>query len=225
MLNDGKTQVAVVCLDLIGLDFTLADEIRAGVRQRIGITTTLLNCSHSHSVPFTIPWSMLGRRWLSGAGAPWRRALVASVIEVVSQAAGDLSPAHLSVGRAPVQIGSNRRLPLVLFGGSTVIMALHVGFFKHANFLPPGKILWMAVFFGALAVLAFWGFLYGLRFGKISTSWVFMNLSAAVPAVLSAVIYKEKIGFRKLMVLSLVVVSILLLWKDMKERTDSSARE
>ena len=111
VLNDGQTQVAVVCLDLIGLDFTLADEIRAGVRQRIGITTTLLNCSHSHSVPFTIPWSMLGRRWLSGAGAPWRRALVASVIEVVSQAAGDLSPAHLSVGRAPVQIGSNRRLP------------------------------------------------------------------------------------------------------------------
>jgi len=112
---------------------------------------------------------------------------------------------------------------LVLFGGSTVIMALQVGFFKHANFLPPGKILWMAVFFGALAVLAFWVFLYGLRFGKISTSWVFMNLSAAVPAVLSAVVYKEKIGFRKLMVLSLVVVSILLLWKDMKERTDSSA--
>jgi len=73
--------------------------------------------------------------------------------------------------------------------------------------------------------LAFWVFLYGLRLGKISTSWVFMNLSAAVPAVLSAVIYKEKIGFRKLMVLSLVVVSILLLWKDMKERTDSSARE
>ena len=153
VLNDGKTQVAVVCLDLIGLDFTLADEIRAGVRQRVGITTTLLNCSHSHSVPFTIPWSMLGRWWLSGAGAPWRRDLVASVIEVVRQAAGDLSPAHLSVGRAPVQIGSNRRLPLVLFGGSTVIMALHVGFFKHANFLPPGKILWMAVFFGALAVL------------------------------------------------------------------------
>lgn len=77
----------------------------------------------------------------------------------------------------------------------------------------------MAVFFGALAVLAFWVFLFGLRFGKISTSWVFINLSAAVPAVLSTVIYREKIGFRKVMVLSLVVVSILLLWKDMREKS------
>jgi drug/metabolite transporter (DMT)-like permease len=113
---------------------------------------------------------------------------------------------------------------LVAFGGATLIMAFHVGLFKQANFFPPRKILGMAVFFGMLAVLAFWVFLYGLRFGKISTSWVFMNLSAVVPAVLSTVIYKEKVGFRKLVVVSLVIVSILLLWKDMKERSEPSER-
>ncbi len=113
---------------------------------------------------------------------------------------------------------------LVLFAGSTLVMAFQVGFFKHARFVPPAKILGMAVFFGALAVLAFWVFLFGLRFGKISTSWVFMNLSAAVPAVLSAAIYREKIGLRKVIVLSLVIVSILLLWKDMKERGGSAER-
>ena len=111
VLSDGQTQVAVVCHDLIGMDFTLADEIRGAVKQRTGITTTLLNCSHTHSSPFTIPWSMLGRRWLSGPGAAWRRDLVAKVAGVVNQAAGGLSPAHLSVGRAPAQIGFNRRLP------------------------------------------------------------------------------------------------------------------
>ena len=111
---------------------------------------------------------------------------------------------------------------LVTFGAAAVLMALHVILFKQANFFPQKAIVGMALFFGVLAILAFWVFLYGLRFGKISTSWVFMNLSAAVPAVLSTVIYKEKMGFRKLTVVSLVIVSILLLWKDMKERTESS---
>jgi len=106
---------------------------------------------------------------------------------------------------------------LVLFTGSTALMALDVILFKRAKFVPPGRIIGIGLVFGALAVLAFWVFLYGLQFGKITTSWVFMNLSAAVPALLSAVIYKENVGFRKLLVLGLVIASILLLWKDMKE--------
>lgn len=106
---------------------------------------------------------------------------------------------------------------LVLFAGSTALMGGYVGLFKQARFNPPASVAGMALIFGVLAVLAFWVFLYGLRFGKITTSWVFMNLSAAVPAVLSAVIYREGIGIRKLIVLSLVVVSILLLWRDVEE--------
>ena len=112
VLSDGKQQVALVCLDLIGMDFTLADEIRARIRERTGITTTLLNCSHTHSSPFTAPWSILGLRSLSGgAGASWRNDLVAQVTNVVAQAAGDLSQANLRIGRAPAQVGFNRRLP------------------------------------------------------------------------------------------------------------------
>jgi len=118
VLNDGRQAVALVFLDLIGLDFTLADEIRDAVRERNGITTTLLNCSHTHSAPFTIPWSVLGWRWLSGPGRRWRDELVPGIAELVFSANATARPGLLGVGRAPVQIGSNRRLPV----GQAIVM-------------------------------------------------------------------------------------------------------
>ncbi|MGI8961430.1 MAG: EamA family transporter [Bryobacteraceae bacterium] len=108
---------------------------------------------------------------------------------------------------------------LVLFGGSTVLMGLYVSLIQRESLSPPRIVSGTAVFFGALAVLAFWTFLYGLQFGKITTSWIFMNLSAIVPATLSAVIYHEKISLIKGLVLGLVVLSIFLLWKDKQEES------
>jgi len=105
----------------------------------------------------------------------------------------------------------------VVFGTSTIVMAAYVTFFKGSNFAPPAKIVWVAIVFGIVAVAASWIFLYGIRFGKITTSWVIINLSAAVPAVASTLVYGEKIGIRRLLVLVLVLVAILLLWRDMKE--------
>lgn len=45
--------------------FALADEIRGAIRERTGITVTLVNCRHNHSAPFTIPWTVLGPRGLA----------------------------------------------------------------------------------------------------------------------------------------------------------------
>jgi hypothetical protein len=111
VLSDGKERVAIVCLDLIGMDFALADEIRGAIRRRTGITAALLNCSHTHSSPFTIPWSVLGGRWLAGPGQSWRNGLAPRIAELVFQAAAASAEAALRVGRAPVQVGVNRRLP------------------------------------------------------------------------------------------------------------------
>lgn len=108
---------------------------------------------------------------------------------------------------------------LVLFGGSSVLMALYVGLIQRATLMPPAVVTGTALFFGALAVLAFWVFLFGLQFGKITTSWIFMNLSAIVPAVLSTVLYHEKISVIKSLTLGLVVVSIVLLWKDKQQES------
>ena len=71
--------------------------------------------------------------------------------------------------------------------------------------------------FGACAAIALWLFQRGLRYGRIATSWLLINLSAAVPTALSVIVYREKLGLRKAGVLVLIVISLLLLWWDRKQ--------
>jgi drug/metabolite transporter (DMT)-like permease len=112
---------------------------------------------------------------------------------------------------------------LILFGGSSVLMAAYVGLIQRSTLAPPGVVTGTAFFFGGLAVLAFWVFLFGLQFGKITTSWIFMNLSAIVPAVLSTVLYHEAVSATKAITLGLVVVSIVFLWKDKQQDSGSTS--
>ncbi len=109
---------------------------------------------------------------------------------------------------------------LTLFGGSTVFMGLYVALVQKSSLIPPVMVSGTATFFGALAILAFWLFLYGLQFGKLTSSWIFMNLSAVVPAALSIMIYHEAVTLTKAVVLALVVASIVLLWKDKQQETE-----
>jgi hypothetical protein len=111
VLNDGRQRIAILSLDLIGLDFRLSDEIRYAIRERTGISFALVHCTHNHSAPFTIPWSALGPRWLAGPGKLWRNGLARKLADLVVQAEAKSETAVLRVGRAPVQIGTNRRFP------------------------------------------------------------------------------------------------------------------
>ena len=111
VLNDGCQRIAILSADLIGTDFILSDEIRNAIRKRTGIIIALVHCTHNHSAPFTIPWSIVGSRWLSGPGKSWRDGLPARLAELVFQAEANSVPAILRAGRAPVHIGTNRRLP------------------------------------------------------------------------------------------------------------------
>jgi hypothetical protein len=109
VLSDGHERVALVCLDLVGLDFRLADDMRDAIRRRTDIGASLLNCSHTHSAPFTIPWSYQGWEDFERHWSAWRRDLLVAVTEAVARAAADLQDAALSAGREPVRIGLNRR--------------------------------------------------------------------------------------------------------------------
>ncbi len=109
-----------------------------------------------------------------------------------------------------------------LFAASTAMMGGAVLLWKKADFAAPGLVVGVALAFGVITVLSSWVFLYGIRFGKITTSWVIINLSAAVPAVASTLIYGEKVSSKKLLLLLLVAGSILLLWKDMREGREGS---
>jgi multidrug transporter EmrE-like cation transporter len=53
-----------------------------------------------------------------------------------------------------------------------------------------------------------------LRYGNISTSWLAINLSAGIPTLGSILLYHEQLNLRKACSLSLIVVALVLLWKD-----------
>lgn len=80
----------------------------------------------------------------------------------------------------------------------------------------PGMLYLVAAVCGFLAAAAILAFQAGLRYGKgkIATSWVVINLSTSLPTILSIVIYKEPVSPWKIVGLILVVVAVLLLWKD-----------
>lgn len=109
VLGDGSQWIALISVDLIGMDFVLSDQIRQEIQHTADISLVLLHCTHNHSAPFTIPWSVLGTRWLAGPGQAWRSKLQHIIAKTVAQARYSAEPVTLSAGRAPVQIGSNRR--------------------------------------------------------------------------------------------------------------------
>jgi hypothetical protein len=110
VLGDSAMRVAIVTLDLIGMGFAMADEIRIAVHNRTGIEHVLLCFSHTHSAPFSIPWSLLGWQDFERNSVDWRRDLTEKIVQLVLIAQNDMREAVLSVGRENVQIGQNRRL-------------------------------------------------------------------------------------------------------------------
>jgi hypothetical protein len=82
----------------------------------------------------------------------------------------------------------------------------------------PAKAVILAVPFGASAGAALWIFQKGLRYGRIATSWLLINLSAGVPTVLSIIVYHEPLSWKKLLVLLLVAASLVLLWLDRRNQ-------
>jgi hypothetical protein len=118
VLDDGATRVAIVSADLIGMDFVLADAVRAAIRTTTGIVTAFVHCTHNHSSPFTIPWSRLGPAWPDGPQRAWHAGLAPAIAGAVAAACKRLEPVTVRAGRAPVRIGSNRRL----WTGDAIVM-------------------------------------------------------------------------------------------------------
>lgn len=86
----------------------------------------------------------------------------------------------------------------------------------------PGSVFAIAAPFGAAAAVGGLAFQTGIRYGKISTSWLILNLSAAVPAALSAWIYREALKPRKLAAMGLVLAAVVFLWKDRIEELNAA---
>lgn len=103
---------------------------------------------------------------------------------------------------------------LFLFLGATILMSLYNfqrGELTEIPSLP--ALAWIvAVVCGVLTSLAILNFQRGIRFGKISTSWLVINLSTVLPTILSIMIYHEVVSLRRALGLMLAGVAIGLLW-------------
>ena len=81
---------------------------------------------------------------------------------------------------------------------------------------------------GAFAGLALLLFQTGLRYGKISTSWLIINLSMSVPISLSVFLFGERPNLTKGLGVLLVFAAIVMMWWDKKidlERSGADVAE
>ncbi|QNI37675.1 EamA family transporter [Edaphobacter albus] len=103
----------------------------------------------------------------------------------------------------------------IFLGGVVVMSVLSFWRFGAAGVLDTPRIAWVtAATCGLLASLAILSFQRGVRYGKISTSWLVINLSMAVPTVLSIVVYREEITRRRAVGLLLAVATLVILWRE-----------
>ena len=102
----GTARVALVAVDLVGLDAEVVRAIRERVWSATGIegAAIMVCASHTHSGPLTFPFrgiNRIDRRYLEQVAD--------AVVEVVVAAAGDSRPGRLYYARPEVQLGRNRR--------------------------------------------------------------------------------------------------------------------
>ena len=88
---------------------------------------------------------------------------------------------------------------------------------KAAGWGAPRGVPALAIPFGVSASIAILAFQAGIRHGDIATSWLAINLSSGVPTVASILIYHEPVGSKRAIALSLIPVSMALLWKDKRD--------
>ena len=100
-----------------------------------------------------------------------------------------------------------------LFLWAWLFMTVSV-FWMKFSFTIPQAATAVAIGCGVSASVAILAFQTGIRFGKISTSWLIINLSTAVPTILSILFYGEHVGRRRGIALVAIALSLVFLWKD-----------
>jgi drug/metabolite transporter (DMT)-like permease len=107
-----------------------------------------------------------------------------------------------------------RMITMLLLSWGAVLTAAYAAAFDARGLRMPGTVLGMGAAAGAAASLALFAFQASLRYGKISTSWLVLNLCVAVPLLISIVVYGEALTASKGVGVAMVFAAILLMWWD-----------
>ena len=108
VLADGTSRIAVLVLDIVALAAVDVRTIRERIVAATGMTVdgVMVCCTHTHAGPLTLAFRGMGEM-----DAGYMSRLRDTAVDVVTNAAADLTPVTLRYGRAPVQLGVNRRDP------------------------------------------------------------------------------------------------------------------
>lgn len=103
VLADGEKQLAIVTADFGQFPLHYNEVLLDAIQRATDIPPEhiVINCSHTHNAPG------VDGRWITEASEAW---LATCFAELVKDAVDTLEPATLRSGRAPVQIGYNRRI-------------------------------------------------------------------------------------------------------------------
>ena len=117
VLSDGRKKLAVLTLDYLGFDFAYNDVLIQAMSESSGIPAAniMINYSHTHSAPITIPWGP----WEKEKDKTFHHFLPEKIAEITKQAGSCLEPVSLRYRRESTQVGFNRRY----FDGHSINMA------------------------------------------------------------------------------------------------------
>jgi uncharacterized membrane protein len=115
---------------------------------------------------------------------------------------------------ADVKNAEPKALTAVLYSSSVLFALLSLMAMKNQTPTAASPVILTALPFGVAAGVAILAFQAGIRHGNITTSWLVINLSSAIPTILSIVIYKEHVTPTKAIALILIPIAIGLLWKE-----------
>jgi drug/metabolite transporter (DMT)-like permease len=71
----------------------------------------------------------------------------------------------------------------------------------------------LAIGLGFCSVIAFTAFQTSIEIGKVTVGWLFMNLSAGVPALVSLFLYREKLTPLKILAFCLALTALFCLFQ------------
>ena len=122
---------------------------------------------------------------------------------------------------ADVKAAEPKALTAVLYVSSFLLALISSLVMKSGNPIGSQAVILTALPFGISAGIAILAFQAGIRHGDITTSWLVINLSSAIPTIMSIFLYNERVTRTKEIALLLIPIAIGLLWK---ERVASSRK-
>jgi uncharacterized membrane protein len=115
---------------------------------------------------------------------------------------------------ADVKAAEPKALTAVLYVSSFLLALISSLVMKSGNPIGSQAVILTALPFGISAGIAILAFQAGIRHGDITTSWLVINLSSAIPTIMSIFLYNERVTRTKEIALLLIPIAIGLLWKE-----------